>query len=243
MGKVISGRASLSTKTGLSAVWTVKLGHTGRSVQGNEGYRLAVEWACVPDREKLLSHDASSKFCRLLAEAPRFRDFEHPFFRGRGITGEPPRENQMGPPPADSIPTEGRYHRRGDHVLYLADSEDGVRLERQSWHREGLPYVQRYRLPSGGLCIADFAIFPAGHFIASVFAVAEDCNVNGRQGPPNFIFSQVIAGLVAAKFDGMRVPGVCGAPGFNYCNLVLFKPHPAWPSWLEPRATPFPLSL
>ena len=103
---------------------------------------------------------------------------------------------------------------------------------------KGVPYIQHYRLPVDKLHIADLTKIPSDHFVCQVFSKAEECNVVGR-GPPGYNFSQIIAELVNANFDGMRVPGVHGVPGEWYTNIVIFRPFPDWPNWLEPGFTPY----
>jgi len=132
-----------------------------------------------------------------------------------------------------------RYNTEHARALYLADSEDGVRREMAAG--EGTLYLIRFRPPIHSLRIADFTGYPADHFLTAVFSKAEDCNVAGR-GPSNYIFSQVVAELVAARFDGMRVPGVRGGPGALYGNVVIFNRIDYWTDWLEPGATPYALT-
>ena len=240
---VIKGaECRITVGSSISATWTVTHGHTGREVRGNEGYALAAEWAKLQTRAELLSHPACAEFRRLVPSAPCLSDTALVFFRGRGVTSEPPCVDEMGPPPLDCDPNSGRYNRRGERVLYLSDSEEGVLCELSAWHVEGAPYVQRYRLPLDKLRIADFTIIPDDHFVAAVFSKAEECKVDGRSSN-SYIFSQLVAKLVMAHFHGMRMPGVRGKRGSWYSNVVIFQPYPDWRDWLEHETTPHRLSV
>jgi hypothetical protein len=90
------------------------------------------------------------------------------------------------------------------------------------------------------LNIADFTNVPREDFVAAVFSEAERCNVPTR-GPDDYNFSCVVAELVRERFAGMRVPGVKGELGQRYSNIVMFKPYPDWPNWLEPETDPYRL--
>ena len=107
-------------------------GHTGREVLGAAAEQLAIEWASLPNRDAILNHPVAELFRTLIAESPCLSGDGLGLFRGQGIReGEerPPTVERMGPLPLNRIPREGRYHRAGERVLYLADSEDGVRRE------------------------------------------------------------------------------------------------------------------
>jgi hypothetical protein len=218
-------------------IWDLEFAHTGRKVRGSEGDVLATEWAQLLDRDKLIKHPAAEEFCLLIPCSPCL-DSSFVCFRVRGITEESPRSDQMGPPPLNRETIGGRYNSPGEHVLYLSDSEDGVIREFRAQRMKGVPYIQRYRLPADQLHIADLTKIPPDHFVSQVFSKAEECNVEGR-GLPGYNFSQMIAGLVNTNFDGMRVPGVHGIPGERYSNVVIFRPFPDWPNWLEPGFTPY----
>lgn len=215
--------------------------HTGRKVRGTEGYALAAEWVQVLDSDELIKHPATEEFRFLIPHAPRV-DSSLVCFRVRGIIGKAPGPLQMGPPPKAIKTSGGRYNRPGEHALYLSDSEDGVIREFRTLRFKGVPYIQRYRLPADQLQIADLTKIPPDHFVNQVFSKAEECNVEGR-GLPGYNFSQMIAELVNANFDGMRVPGVHGVSGERYSNIVIFCPFPDWPNWLEPGFTPYRFRL
>jgi hypothetical protein len=218
-------------------IWELEFIHTGRKICGAEGYALATEWAQLLDSVKLIKHPAAEEFRFLIPNAPCV-DSSLVCFRVRGITGKLPGSLQMGPPPKTKKTSGGRYNRPCEHVLYLSDSEDGVIREFRAQRMKGNPYIQRYSLPADQLHIADLTKIPSDHFVSQVFSKAEECNVEGR-GLPSYNFSQMIAELVAANFDGMRVPGVHGVPGERYSNVIIFHPFPDWPNWLGPGSTPY----
>lgn len=235
------GECKITAVSSMLPIWTVTHGHSGREVRGNAGYALATDWAKLDTRAELLKHPACEEFCHLLPSAPQLSDTALVFFRGCGVIDEPPSADRMGPPPLDCDPIGGRYNRTGERVLYLSDSEEGVLRELSAWLVEGIPYAQRYRLPLDKLNIADFTMIPDDHFVAAVFSKAEECNVDGR-GSNSYIFSQLVAELVKAHFDGMRIPGVRGCHGFWYGNVVIFQPHPNWSDWLEHASASYRLS-
>jgi hypothetical protein len=229
----------------MSAIDTsVVHGHTGREVRNAEPEQRAIEWASLEDRDAILNHPAANMFRGFLDSAPHLLDDWLVLFRGRGIReGEqiPPTVEQMGPRPLGMNQGEGRYHRKGQRVLYLADSEDGVRREIEAWHTEGTPYLIRIEVPLSSLRIVDFANWPIDHFMTAVFSRAETCKV-GQRGPSNYVFSQAVGELVAEKVDGMRIPGVRGTPGAHYKNVVLFRRLEEWTKWTSPAHSPYLLS-
>jgi RES domain len=240
--RIVSVSVSLGSQSNASAVWTMTFGHTGRAVRGNEAYAFAMKWARLPTREELLGHPACQEFSYLVPLVSPVSGSTLVCFRVRGITGAPPQSNEMGPPEQD--PHGRRYNPPGQPALYLSDSEEGLRRELSVLDVEGIPYVQRYRLPLDRLRIADFSAdcsqIPEDHFLVAVFSIAEECKVEGR-GPNRYIFSQIVAELVAAHFDGMRVPGVRGNPDAHYNNVVVFRPHRGWQAWLEPGSAAYRL--
>src|SRR5260370_398181 len=58
-------------------------------------------------------------------------------------------------------------------------------------------------------------------------------NVLGR-GTPGYVFGQMISEVVSDSFGGMRVPGTRGSNDNRYSNVIIFRPHPNWPAWVEP---------
>lgn len=218
---------------GGEVIWNLRAGHTDREVTGNDAYRAAREWASQRTREDLLRHPACAQFRSVIEHAPLLSGECPLLWRGRGVDHVPQSAMEMGPPPQSANHGEGRYNKAGESVLYLTDSEDGV-------HRElsGTPYVQAYHLPLSTIRIADFRVWPADSFVTAVFSIAEECKVEGR-GLDTYVFSQTIAEVVAERFDGMLIPGVRGMPGAHYSNVVVFRPHPHWPNWIEPGTCPY----
>ena len=238
--RVFSESISCGAQAMTSVVVSHRYGHTDREVLGAEAERRAIDWASLPNRDAILNHQVAEDFRDLLASVPCLSGDDLVLFRGRGIRESeqrPPTIEQMGPLPLHRIPREGRYHREGERVLYLADSEDGVRREMEAWHTEGTSYCIRIEVPITSLRLADFSNWPADHLITAVFSRAETFNV-GQRGPANYVFSQVVGQLVSEQFDGMRIPGVRGAPGAHYRNIVLFRQLTDWPSWVNPANPP-----
>lgn len=226
-----------------SAVASQRFGHTGREVLGGAAEKRVVDWASLHDHDKLAAHPVAEDLRALLSATPQLSGDKLILFRGAGIRDSeprPPLSERMGPLPKSLIPKEGRYHREGERVLYLADSEDGVRREMEAWHTQGTPYVIRVEVPLTSLRIADFSNWPVDHLITAVFSRAEMCNVAER-GPKNYVLSQVVGRLVAERFDGMRIPGVRGGPGGHYRNVVLFRQLDEWPNWIDPQMTAYRL--
>jgi hypothetical protein len=217
-----------------SAVASLRYGHTGREVLGAEAEQRVIDWSALRDRDAILNHKVAEDFRVLITSAPWLSGDCLVLFRGQGIKeseGRPPTVERMGPLPLTFIPKgEGRYHRAGERVLYLADSEDGVRREMEAGHTEGTPYVIRVEVPASTLRIADFSEWPSDHLVTAVFAKAELCKYDHR-GPGDYIFSQAVAEIVSAHFEGMLIPGVRGAPGAHYKNVVLFRRLEDWPNW------------
>lgn len=237
-GRKLPVSASIHCSVTVSAIASQRYGHTGREVMGSEAERRAIEWASLSTHDEILCHNVAEDFRHLMSDAPVLSGDYLVLFRGQGIRdGQPipPSIERMGPLPNDRTPGEGRYHRHGERVLYLADSEDGVRREMEAWFTQGTPFVIRLEVPLATLRIADLSDLPTDHLITSAFSRAEMCKVKNR-GPDNYIFSQCIGSLVADGFDGMRIPGVRGEPGAHYKNVVLFNRLGDWPTWVNPGA-------
>ncbi len=237
-GRIFNESMISRIEASVSATVSQKYGHTGREVLGADAENRAVEWASLLTHDAILYHNAADEFRALLAASPLLTGDALVLYRGRGIrVGQqiPPTAEQMGPLPSHLTPGEGRYHRRGERVLYLADSEDGVRREMEAWLTEGIPFSVRVEIPLTSLRIADFLDLPSDHFITAVFSRAEMCNVEGR-GPNNYIFSQCVGQLAAEHFDGIRIPGVRGAIGAHYGNVVVFQKLGDWLQWVREPA-------
>ena len=100
----------------------------------------------------------------------------------------------------------------------------------EAWLTTGTPYVTKIEVPLTSLKIADFSNWPTDHLITAVFARAEKCNI-AQRGSNNYIFSQAVGEIISKHFDGMRIPGVRGAPDAHYKNIVLFRGLEEWSSW------------
>jgi len=236
---------SMNVRLNLSGTATesLKYGHTGREVMGSKAEGYAIEWAGLGNRDAMLNHPGAEDFRRSVGSAPCLSGDTIVLFRGQGILDtepKPPSVSRMGPLPLENIPGEGRYHRAGERVLYLTSSGDGSRREMEAWCTAGTPYLIRVELPLTKFRIADFMDWPSDHFVTAVFSKAEQCKVDGR-GPKSYVFSQVVAELVSAQFDGMRIPGVRGEPGAHYNNVVIFSGLSEWPQWIAPGGGAYPL--
>jgi hypothetical protein len=225
---------------GGSAIVSQVYGHTGREVMGSQADVYARTCARCGDRDAMLKHPGAVDLTHEIAKAKRLSGNPIELFRGQSIKcGEekPPSVGRMGPLPLSMLSkaTEGRYHRAGQRSLYMGSSEDGCRRELGAWYdieQGGAPWVIKLRLPLDSLRIADFMDWPSNHFVTAVFCQAGLCQFAERAGPEDYVFSQVVSGLVSEQFDGMRIRGVRGAPGAHYSNVVLFKGLDDWPSWI-----------
>lgn len=231
---------SFVTKTSISAIWEATVGNTGRTVTGNEGHALAAEWAKLGDPCKIRTHAGYDEFRSLGQYAPCLNGSPLSLFRGRRFKDCVPTSQQMGPPGENAHTGGGRYDRPGHPVLYLCNSEEGVRREMGTVDATDTVYVQRFKIPLEVLRIADFRSIPPDHFVSAVFERAEACKVRS-DGPKSYAFSQTVAEVVSDHFDGMMVPGVQGDGLCRYCNVVVFKPHPGWIEWLDCGSDPYPL--
>lgn len=244
-GRIFNESVSSGMTLRSSVIASQRFGHTGREVLGAYAEKRAIDWASLSNHYEILSHNVADDFRALLGAAPTLSGDAIFLFRGRGIRDNqpiPPTAEQLGPLPLHLTPGEGRYHRHGERVLYLADSEDGVRREMEAWFTKGVPFVIRVEVPLAPLRIVDLSDLPSDHLITAVFSRAEMCKVKGR-GPDNYIFSQCVGQLVSEHFDGMRIPGVRGEPGAHYKNVVLFRQLTDWLKWVyEPayRMSPAP---
>lgn len=223
------------------AVWRAELGHTGRVVRGGDAMRLAQDWAASGDRNALLAHAAAAEFRQWVPLAPRLAVGALDAFRGKRFDPSmTPQSDDMQPPPPGARTPGGRYDRPREPALYLSTSEAGVRQELNWWDGPGDSWVQHFRIPTTDLVIADFTIAPPDHFVTAVFVLAEAAKVPAREDV-EYVFSQTVGELVAERWDGMMIPGVRGAPGTQYRNVVLFKPNPEWRRWLAPGEAPYRL--
>lgn len=134
---------------------------------------------------------------------------------------------EMGPPPVGGAP-DGRYNRAGESVLYLSNSEEGVRVEVAA----GRICIQEYVIYAPPLRIADLGSEGASNLLHAAFDLAEKARVPGRSGPATYAFSNFLArSICRSGFDGFIVPGVRGSSSIRYYNVVLFRPERTWRSW------------
>lgn len=241
MNRVFTLSVSAKMQLSSNVIASQRYGHTDREVLGAEAEQCACEWATQTSWDDLLNHPVAVDFRALASSASCLSGDNIVLYRGQ-VIGEtepiPPSIERLGPLPLHfPPPREGRYHREGQRVLYLADSEDGVRRELDASNGQGDRYVIRVELPLTTLRIADFSDWPIDHLVTAVISKAEMCNLLNR-GSDNYRFSQVVGNLVGQYFDGMRIPGVRGAPGAHYKNIVLFRGLEDWPSWTSSANPP-----
>jgi hypothetical protein len=221
--------AGIPKRTGLydEAIAAITRGHTGRVSTGDADGLLADKWSRQASSLRLRRHRGAKRFRELLKGVAPADGPALVCYRGRENDGQVRGWEDMGPPPARRTRNGGRYNRPWRPVLYLCDSEAGVRRE-----MGGKLCVQEYRLPLDHLRIADLASPDLHNFLCSAFDIAESAKVPGRSGLDTYRFGQLLANLVVrAGFDGMILPGVHGDPSFLYRNIVLFRPRRRWKSW------------
>ena len=225
-GKTLSGSVTPTGTIGL----VVNRGHTGRSTPVGVDYRLVEEWSKAGSREQLMSHQAANRFRTELNSVATVGGGSVECVRGRLDDGTIASWRDMGPPPP-SCAVGGRYAPSGAVVLYLCDSAPAVFRE-LSPADNGRVFLQEYVLRTDSLRLADFTPARLDEFVKAVFDVAENSSLEGRVGPVGYTFSQVVGDLVRqAGFDGMVVPGVRGAPHFQYRNVVVFESQDRWLRW------------
>jgi hypothetical protein len=221
--------AGIPKRTGLrdEAIAAITRAHTGRVSTGDADGLLADQWSGQGSSLRLRYHRGAKRFRELLKRVALADGSALVCYRGRENDGRVRGWEDMGPPHARRTRNGGRYNRPWRPVLYLCDSEEGVRRE-----MSGNLCFQEYRLPLDQLRIADLASPALHNFLRSAFDLAECAKVPGRAGPDSYRFGQLLASLVSrAGFDGMIVPGVHGDPNLLYRNIVLFRPRGRWKSW------------
>lgn len=226
----LSGAATISFRP--TGTISASFAGTGRYVTCDSDYAAVSNWAQAPSPGDLIAHEACARFRRELSRIAALDLSVLQCLRGRTapFTRTPPAADEMAPPPADRTDDRGRYNRRGESVLYLSDSEEGIRRELAG--RQGPIWIQRFILRPATVRIADLRLnLPGTHrFMRSVLWFAE---LAGQQGYPGVDFSQTLAQIVGQRFDGMMVPGVRGDGTFTYHNIVLFRPESRWRAWLD----------
>ncbi|HEY4785547.1 MAG TPA: hypothetical protein VIH57_05840, partial [Bacteroidales bacterium] len=141
----------------------------------------------------------------------------------------------MGPPPSDSCIKGGRYNKKGESVLYLSDSEQGVKDELQYHYGSDIKIViQNYKIPTHQLKIADLTSYERTSLIN---AVMWHCELANHSGYCSIRFSQMIAEILEIqKFDGAKVFGVRGdGSKILYNNVFIFNPLDRWKDWVVGR--------
>jgi hypothetical protein len=141
----------------------------------------------------------------------------------------------MGPPHSKPNLPGGRYNAPGESVLYLADSEYGVKKELAN--RASKILVQKFTIPISTLRIADLTVYDPRSLIN---AVMWHCELANSEGYPSYIFSQTIAMILKEKgFDGAMAFGVRGDSQATYNNVFIFNPGPRWENWVNLKMEPY----
>lgn len=219
------------------ATWEIFVPSTGRTVSESSDHSLVRSWMESAPNE-IGDHEGARKFRVSLDNFEPTKDCViSQLYRGISFSDDQvPTRYKMGPPSRGECKDGGRYHTANNPVLYLSESQEGVKREREAWEATGVPFVQKYQLLLNQLKIADFTGLGSKDFLTHVFLWAERCDKD-KYGPDSYAFSQAVASLVSEKFDGMRVPGVRGDADSTYSNVVLFNPHEPegrWKDWLDP---------
>src|ERR1700683_1863285 len=155
MNVIIEVRAiGMSTSQGI-AVPLATPPHTGRPVLFDPNYGIVRDCAFLEAQDEMHRHPLWSELRDRLGVAPVASGVAVPCFRFIYFEGDPPSSKGMGPPNRAQC-RGGRYNNAGRPVLYLCDSEFGVRGEVEP--QDGLLYVQRYLLPTNQLRLADFRV-------------------------------------------------------------------------------------
>ncbi len=205
---------------------------TGREITANEVYGEVNDWANSDDP---LANGMCDRVSRALSACPVVVDSDLRFFRGRKPPFRPnivdPSRQDMGPPPSNKAP-EGRYNGVREPVLYLCTVSAAVMRELPD---APVIWIQEFQVPVQSMRIADLRqnVLGADPLLNATMWQAE---LAGDKGAAPLLFSQRVASLVAAHFDGMLVPGVRGDDSLQYQNLVVFRRLESWQEWLGPNA-------
>ena len=147
--------------------------------------------------------------------------------------------NVIGPAPN---PKSGRYNKKNETCLYLIDTLDFLFSELDS---ESL-LVQKYNVPICYYKIADLS--PNNKSLHNSLGLAFQMTESGKtpsgynieanleqRGKDRYLVSQLLAShFKEYHWDGMYIPGVHGAVGGHYHNLVLFSSIVSqWKQWVE----------
>jgi hypothetical protein len=204
-------------------------GHTGRTIEASTDYALARDWSEARWTFTRRWHAGARRFRDALRNVGPLTSGSLAVWRGRA---DPTRSiaswEDMGPPPTHLL-RDQRYSRQGSPALYLANSAKGVCRELAS--TAPLVAVQQFLLDLSQRHVVDLASSDCENYVHCVFDFAE------WREPAGFGFSHAVARIVRdAGFDGMLVPGVRGAPGHTYHNVVVFRSD-SWRDWLQPVCT------
>jgi len=233
MAKHIQKTLSRNLSVSASVDKTVIRGETGRRTHVGDDFYLVKAWSEVPTLNDMRSHFAAARFQDEIAKVSHRLGNDLVCVRGRPYDETIDGWERMGPPAQAG--KEGRYNSASQVVLYLCDSEEGVRRE-FSLKLGGKLFLQEYILPLGSLQLADFSVPDPNEFTSAVFDRAEISGEDSRIGRHDFEFSQLVADLVReGGFQGMLVPGVHGDSEFRYLNVVVFDPPAAsgWRVWSQ----------
>jgi len=148
-----AGRARASGRATVRGCGAARFEPTGRNVgKSAEGHDLARHWAKLREFHELLTHTGAERLRSEVATAvPRAGQLIA--FRGR-CSSTQLTSDQMGPPPSQGNTPSGRYGGFRAPVLYLCETEEGVRREVTPSCGERL-YIQRFVLPLKSVRLAD----------------------------------------------------------------------------------------
>ena len=198
--------------------------------------RLAAEWMSLNSIDEIMKHPARKRFENVLSGVPVVSTLEI-MYRGRHFDPADTSRNvssSFGPPPPEACLEAGRYNSAGSSVLYLASTNDGVRLEVQP--PPGRVLMSQAFLVPPSVRIADLTNNSIDPFVGNAFDRAEHMEAT------YYFRSNALAHLVSEQFQGMLVPGVRGSRHQRYSNLVIFAPKDIWCAWIHSPAAPTELA-
>jgi len=207
----------------------VRRGNTGREFRADdEAYSEVLQWAKRESRDELLAHPTARRFVHALKSMAMSEDGLLRCVRGRLDDGEIKDWRDMGPNPEAP---GSRYNSAGIRTLYACDREIGVYRELRPKPGTRL-LLQEYVVPLDVLRIAECRSDTLPELAKCVFDAAEHCGMEGGGGLPDYLFGQVVGGLVReAGYDGMIVPDVQGDLDIQYSNVVVFMEFEEWREW------------
>lgn len=221
--------------TTAKAIISAKFAPTNRNVTCCENYGIISAWSKLKTVDELIKHPTYRKIINEFDQLRHLKGSNIDLYRGRPKSQVcNPCPLNMGPPlPSPDLP-EGRYNVAGESVLYLADSEYGVK--RELANKASKILIQKFTIPLSILKIADLTVYEPRSIIN---AVMWHCELSNNDGYPSFIFSQTIARILKEKgLDGAKVFGVRGDFNKTYNNIFIFDPNPRWVSWVNSKMKP-----